>query len=160
MEQSTPVPKRSWVTLLAGTAFMGVWYALGLMRREPNQGLVDHLGGSDWASLQAETTAATELVATLVGGVGMLGLALVALAVTLIVGPYRRGERWSWQALWAVPVVHVALFVNDLTGFPTADTEVGTYGVLFLVTAVVCTIGLLLGVGAVLRRRQDTFEPA
>src|SRR5215211_9394845 len=42
-------------------------------------------------------------------GITWIGFNILALA--LIVGPYRSGERWAWYALWLMPILLVAYFV-------------------------------------------------
>jgi hypothetical protein len=61
--------------------------------------------GESWAALVAQapkTAAYLLLVYRLVGGLNIaLGITLIA----LIVGPYRRGERWAWFTLLAGNVI-------------------------------------------------------
>ncbi len=42
-------------------------------------------------------------------GITWVGFNILALAV--IVGPYRRGERWAWYTLWLLPLLLVGYFV-------------------------------------------------
>lgn len=42
-------------------------------------------------------------------GVTWAGFDVLALAV--ILGPYRRGERWAWYALWLLPLLWFSYFV-------------------------------------------------
>jgi cell division protein FtsW (lipid II flippase) len=42
-------------------------------------------------------------------GITWVGFNILALAV--IVGPYRRGERWAWYALWLLPLLLLSYFV-------------------------------------------------
>jgi hypothetical protein len=41
-------------------------------------------------------------------GVTWVGFNVFALVLTLI--PFRRGERWSWYTLWALPLLWLSLF--------------------------------------------------
>ena len=42
---------------------------------------------------------------------GITWIGFNILALVLIVGPYRRGERWAWYALWLMPLLLVGYFV-------------------------------------------------
>ena len=42
-------------------------------------------------------------------GITWVGFNILALAV--IVGPYRRGERWAWYTLWLLPLLLLSYFV-------------------------------------------------
>ncbi len=42
-------------------------------------------------------------------GITWVGFNIFALAV--IVGPYRRGERWAWYTLWLLPLLLLSYFV-------------------------------------------------
>ncbi len=42
---------------------------------------------------------------------GITWIGFNMLALVLIVGPYRRGERWAWYALWLMPLLLVGYFV-------------------------------------------------
>jgi hypothetical protein len=42
-------------------------------------------------------------------GITWVGFNIFALSV--IVGPYRRGERWAWYTLWLLPLLLVGYFV-------------------------------------------------
>jgi hypothetical protein len=64
-------------------------------------------------------------------GITWVGFNILALAV--IVGPYRRGERWAWCALWIVPLLFVGFFL-------VASER--TYS--HLVLAILSALGLIL----------------
>ncbi len=42
---------------------------------------------------------------------GITWIGFNILALVLIVGPYRRGERWAWYTLWLMPLLLVGYFV-------------------------------------------------
>ena len=42
---------------------------------------------------------------------GLTWIGFNILALVLIVGPYRRGERWAWYTLWLMPLLLVGYFV-------------------------------------------------
>ncbi len=42
-------------------------------------------------------------------GITWVGFNILALAV--IVGPYRKGERWAWYTLWLLPLLLLSYFV-------------------------------------------------
>ena len=64
---------------------------------------------------------------------GITWIGFNILALVLIVGPYRRGERWAWYALWLMPLLLIGYFV--------LSPELTMYLVLAILTA---ALGLLL----------------
>ncbi len=64
-------------------------------------------------------------------GITWVGFNIFALVV--IVGPYRRGERWAWYTLWLLPLLLVGYFV-------VAPERTYSY----LLLAILSTLGLIL----------------
>lgn len=75
----------------------------------------DAVTGKTLAEIQAESASAFLLIdfVTRNGGItlAMMGLAFSAIAWF----PYRRGERWSWWAMWALPAWALAVFLLNVT---------------------------------------------
>ena len=78
----------------------------------------EHYSGQPWTSLVAqapETAAYLLLVYRMVGGLNVaLGITLIA----IIVGPFRRGERWAWFTLLGANVLGfgVPMTYDHITG--------------------------------------------
>jgi hypothetical protein len=66
--------------------------------------LFEGIAGTTWDALRASQPAVAEMIDRLVrlGGVDLaiLGLLSLAIAITGV----RRGERWAWRAMWALPL--------------------------------------------------------
>ncbi len=73
---------------------------------------------------------ARDLWLTRAWGITWVGFNIFALAV--IVGPYRRGERWAWYTLWLLPLLLLSYFVL-LPEFP-----------IYLILTVLTALGLIL----------------
>ena len=73
------------------------------------------LAGRIWAEFAAQDAEMASIVSRLLVVLGLLGIAfgLAALLIALI--PYRRGQSWSWYALWLVPLTYGAIAVYQLT---------------------------------------------
>lgn len=147
------MPKRSWIPILVSLGFALLWQVLSFVRAEPNTGLVDYLGFESWPELQSTLPEAMELLAVVLRFASLSTMGLIALATVVVLRDYRAGARWAWSALWIWPVVLLAMFVVDVTGF--AGDDVGTFGVVFLQAAVLAIVGLLLGV----RHRRPAAAP-
>lgn len=57
---------------------------------------------------------------------------VVVLGIAVILGPFRRGERWAWWALWCYP----AFFVIHIIAFGTFVIEA--------IFALICVSSLLV----------------
>ena len=71
---------------------------------------------------------------------GLLGTAFGIAAAVIALVPYRRGERWSWYALWLLPMTYGPIAVRMLSG----DYPVGYF---YASLAAVAMFGLLLTAG-------------
>jgi hypothetical protein len=83
--------KYAWMILFASAA-LGIFGGVALMFP------------SDLTSQSARV-----LWLTRAWGITWVGFNIFALAV--IVGPYRRGERWAWYTLWLLPLLLLSYFV-------------------------------------------------
>ncbi|MCC6174896.1 MAG: hypothetical protein IT305_06300 [Chloroflexi bacterium] len=66
--------------------------------------LFEGISGTTWDALQASQPAVANMVDTLVrmSGIDLAILGLLSLAIALT--GVRRGERWAWRAMWALPL--------------------------------------------------------
>ncbi|HKQ05399.1 MAG TPA: hypothetical protein VJ464_09720 [Blastocatellia bacterium] len=70
------------------------------------------------------------------------GVAYGVLFLAIVLGPYRRGERWAW---WALLVAGLTQFVLVLLRIPILGTQLGVSAAVTQVVPLV--VGLLLDVG-------------
>jgi hypothetical protein len=84
--------KYGWMILFASAA-LGIFGGVALMF--PSDPTFQQLPGVVWL--------------TRAWGITWVGFNIFALAV--IVGPYRRGERWAWYTLWLLPLLLLSYFV-------------------------------------------------
>lgn len=54
------------------------------------------------------------------------GLGMAALSLAVVLGPFRRGERWAWATLWVWPAFFVAHVVTLGTVVPDGVFAVAT----------------------------------
>jgi hypothetical protein len=77
---------------------------------------VESITGVPWDEL----VAGDETTVTLLRGVSRVAgpafLALGILVVTVASIPFRRGRRWAWFALWAVPAFMLGLLLHERAG--------------------------------------------
>jgi hypothetical protein len=82
--------------------------------------------GMTWNELQAASPSVARLIDTIfrANGATLTSLALLSLAICQV--PYRKGERWAWYALWALPMwmVLTAFFIATVEKKPGAGTPV------------------------------------
>ena len=96
---------RAWwylVVVAAIIAIFGIGDMVGGAAVDP--GIALAVSGRDLAGLEAESRAAYRMFdfTTRTQGWNLLVIGVLMLAVLLV--PYRAGRRWSWWAMWAVPV--------------------------------------------------------
>ena len=130
------MPILSW-SLLAGASAFGALSALYVALAPA--GDQTSLAGRTWSDFIASDPEVASIVSRLLVVLGLLGVGFGTLALVVVLGPYRRVERWAWNVLWLVPVVYAAIAVRQIfDGYPVAYW----YGAL----AIAGTAGLLAGV--------------
>jgi hypothetical protein len=101
--------KYGWVVFL-GLGLL--WLVVGLSQLFNPEELIDneaqHIIGTSLSELEASFPEATELVRFLFGTVGVLKTSWSLLVLSIILWPYRKGEKWAWYTLWLVPAVLVS----------------------------------------------------
>jgi len=130
-----PMPRLSWA-LLAGAASIGALSALyvALAPAGDQTPLMDRA----WSEVVVSDPEVAGIVARLLVVLGLLGFGFGTLALLVVLGPYRRAERWAWVVLWMVPATYAAIAARQLAdGYPIAW--------LYLTLAVACVVGLLAG---------------
>lgn len=106
------IPWPSWA-LLSATALLGALSALYVTITPAGE--QTPLAGRNWAEFAVQDSELASIVSRLLVVLGLLGMAfgLAALLIALI--PYRRGQSWSWYALWLVPLTYGAIAIRQLT---------------------------------------------
>ncbi len=123
--QKDTVPERSaWIAFIVVGAIFGLFgvsdMVLG-MNADP--AIAESIAGIAWEELQASDPRVANLIDMYVRslGAGLLVVSILSLTITLTA--FKRGERWSWYALWVWPLWNVAIFGLSFTaerqpGFP------------------------------------------
>lgn len=130
--------KYSWVLLLVlgmvGLIFASVDMFSGTTD-DPQS--VKQLTGNTWEEIVTRNPGMARLVLQWVRatGVGLLGASILLIAIASVA--YRRGEKWTWYALWIAPIVMAGYTANNfLVG--------GSLWPFFIALLIVALLGLLL----------------
>jgi hypothetical protein len=130
------MPILSW-SLLAGASAVGALSALYVALAPA--GDQTPLVGRSWVEFAAADPEMASIVSRLLVVLGLLGVGFGTLALLVILGPYRRAQRWAWNVLWLVPVVYAAIAVRQ-----TFDSYPIAY--MYGAVAIPGAVGLLTGV--------------
>ena len=101
--------RRAWV-VWAGISVLFVLFGLDDLRQGGasyaggERVLFEGIAGTSWDALQESQPAVAGMIDTLVrmSGIDLAILGLLSLTIALM--GLRRGERWAWRAMWALPV--------------------------------------------------------
>ena len=100
------------------------------------------LVGRTWEEFAAQDAEVASIVSRLLVVLGLLGIGFGTTALVIALIPYRAGDRWSWFALWVLPLTYGAIAVRQLVD----DYAVGYF---YAGLAGVALIGLLVGMRTV-----------
>lgn len=135
----------AWILLMV-VSILSLLIGLGdfILAGNGDPALVESMTGTRWVAVKAANPPLANLVnlLTRILGAWLIGFSILSLAIT--VTAYRKGERWAWYALWALPLAFVLIFGAFLTagrlpGSPTPPALFSAPG-LFAMSA----LGLLL----------------
>jgi len=117
-------------------------------------GLIEAIGGRPWADLVAAVPAVANLVDlhARILGAWLTGFAILAVGIS--VTAYRRGDRWAWRAMWAMPLAMLLVFLALLTTDRASDGPLPPALVSAPVLAGLSAAGLLMRLGG--RRGLET----
>ena len=111
--------KYGWVILLA----LGLlWLVVGLYSVFLPEGVfetdVQSVTNMSWSELKASSPVAANFVIFIYGLLGLLKLSWAFFVLAITLTGYRKGEKWAWYTMWAVPILLVsnALFSAIFTG--------------------------------------------
>ena len=102
-----------------------LWIGIGDLRGAGSDpALVESMTGATWEALQSEQPAVANLVDLMARLLGALWIGLSLLGLAALFGGYRRGRRWGWYGLWAVPaatglIAAIMLTAPVIPGQPT-----------------------------------------
>lgn len=97
--------RAGWIFLFIDGSMLGAVSLGWLVRgRVFDRELYETIGGVSWTLMRALDASVIKLVSMLVRVAGALGVVTSILAIAISVVPYRRGERWAWYAMWALPL--------------------------------------------------------
>jgi hypothetical protein len=146
------VALRISVALVAAVALLGALSALWVALTPATD--QTPLVGRTWADFAAQDPEVASIVARLLVVLGLLGAGFGTVAFIVAVIPHRHGKRWSWFALWLLPLTYGLVAARMLSG----DYLVGWF---YAGLAGMALIGLLLAVpraGSFLGGRDERVE--
>ena len=135
----------AWIVLLV-VGVLSLLIGLGdfILAGNGDPALVESVTGTPWTEVTATNPRIASLVNLLSRILGAWLIGFSILAVGISVTAYRKGDRWAWYALWALPLTFALIFAAFLTagrvsGAPMPPALFSAPG-LFLLSA----FGLLL----------------
>ncbi len=127
----TFVERHAWKVLLAISAIVGLFGVSDMLTgaadlQNGETVLMHSLTGVSWNELQAASPGAANMIEqkSRTGGASLTTLALLSSAVCLT--GFRRGQRWAWYTLWAIPtwLALTVLFTWGAVRYPGYGTPV------------------------------------
>lgn len=145
----------SWIVLLVlgiGTLWIGVGDFV--QRGDGDPALMEMTTGVAWDELKATSPGMASLadILSAILGAWLIGLALLAIAVT--VTAYRWARPWSWVALWSVPLAYLLVLLAVGSADAVPDAPMPPALISAPVAIVVWVIALLLDVRTFLPRQE------
>lgn len=113
LDDDPPVPRprpaslgrTAWVLLLVDGVLLGCGSLFWLGRgRFFDDAIYEKVGGASWPSLSAIAPSVERVASVAVRLVGVVGLCASILVIAVAMTSYRRGDRWAWYAMWALPL--------------------------------------------------------
>jgi hypothetical protein len=108
--------KRAWLIFFA----LGVGSVLGalfnLQGHPPDPPSPEEMTGLPLDEISARIPGIERYIGSISRQLGNFMLASGLLLCAVAAGPFRRGERWAWSALWSVPLLLAIQFANSRFG--------------------------------------------
>ncbi|MCC7359838.1 MAG: hypothetical protein IT317_10195 [Anaerolineales bacterium] len=141
--------RHAWKGLLGVSLILGLFGLMDLTGgaadlQNGETVLMHSLTNMSWQEMQAAHPAAANLVNELFRSNGASLITLAALSSAICLTAFRRGERWAWYALWALPVwmALVPIIVWTAIVYPQYGVPVPVIsGSILAGLCVVCLVG-------------------
>ena len=131
--------KYAWIILFAWGTFNFIGFLFLTLLGASGDPDLQRIAGITWDELSSANPRVASYIDFINRLWGINGLSTVFFVMAISLKSYRRGEKWSWYALWSLPVVlgaHIAFQLSyGASGFTTAFTTV---------VLIVFLLGLLL----------------
>lgn len=108
--------KRAWLIFFALGVGAVLAAPIGLLGRPPDPPSPEATTGLTLEGLYARTPGLAEFIPSIARQLGNFMLAFGILLAAIAAGPFRRGERWAWTAMWIVPIMLAIQFANSRFG--------------------------------------------
>lgn len=132
---------RAWVLLFLHGVVLALggtyWIARG---HAFDRDLYEALAGPSWPVVVALAPEVSRLTGALVRIAGALALAGGILVMSIASTSFRRGERWSWYAAWALPV-HGAIHLATLLGYGAMTPASAAWSLALLLLSLGALVG-------------------
>lgn len=155
MKKDSLLARHAWKVLL-GLYVLILLLGVGefLQGQGGDPGMVEAVSGSPWNALEMTNPGIANLldVETRIIGALWAGLGFIGAAVSFT--GFRRGERWAWWSMWALPLVMALIFGTFLsTGLvPDTPTPPALYSAPF--TIIVSSFVLLFSIRKFFRTKS------
>ena len=111
-----PIPGYAWITILI-VSVLSLMIGIGdyFLAGNGDPALTESMTGTSWEEMKIVSpniVNLTNLLARILGA-WLTGLSILGIGVSAV--PYRRGERWAWYILWALPLSFLLVFIAVLT---------------------------------------------
>ena len=115
--------KYAWVVLLA-VSTLSLLIGLGdfILAGDGDPALVETMTGTSWTETEVSSPRVANLVNLLsrILGAWLIGFSILGIGISAMA--YRKGEKWAWYILWALPLTYALIF----TAFFIADRVPGS----------------------------------
>lgn len=100
----------AWLGFLAlgilGLAFASFLY---LTAQPPELETFERITGVSWAEAQGSLPGMAQYVSITIQSEAQFQIGFLIFLIAVAAGPYRKGERWAWYAMWVVPILLITL---------------------------------------------------
>ena len=108
--------RRAWMLFFVLGVGSVLAAPIGLVGRPPDPPSAEGMTGLTLAEIGARMPGISSYIESLARQLGNFMLAFGVLLAAVAAGPFRRGERWAWSALWIVPVILAIQFGTSQFG--------------------------------------------